>query len=76
MKRAELRASAGRQTSREGERCGCQEDEIPLQVKGISCGQGLRRSVDLRFFRPALYRLSYLTGRLTLTDPAGGNDGI
>jgi hypothetical protein len=24
-------------------------------------GQGRRRSVDLRFFRPALYQLSYLT---------------
>ena len=27
-------------------------------------GQGRRRSVDLRFFRPALYRLSYLTMRV------------
>ena len=27
-------------------------------------GQGRRRSVDLRFFRPALYRLSYLTNDL------------
>ena len=32
--------------------------------KGLLCGQRRRRSVDLRFFRAALYRLSYLTMHL------------
>ncbi len=57
--------------------------ETPMVIEGFgryhwsACrGQGRRRSVDLRFFRPALYRLSYLTGRPIPTDPAGGNDGI
>ncbi len=48
----------------------------PITIGDFDCGQGRRRSVDLRFFRPALYRLSYLTGRLIPTDRAGGNDGI
>ena len=33
----------------------------PRRSEGSLCGQGRRRSVDLWFFRPALYRLSYLT---------------
>ena len=40
-------------------------------------GQGRRRSVDLRFFRPALYRLSYLTKQPEpRRDLTGGHDGI
>ena len=40
-------------------------------------GQGRRRSVDLRFFRPALYQLSYLTQHRTpLRGQVGGHDGI
>jgi hypothetical protein len=33
------------------------------QLGDSNRGQGRRRSVDLRFFRPALYRLSYLTSK-------------
>ena len=42
------------------------EDEATYSSwsRGRFRGQGRRRSVDLRFFRPALYRLSYLTNDL------------
>ena len=41
-------------------------------------GQGRRRSVDLRFFRPALYQLSYLTSipKAISSASVGGDDGI
>jgi hypothetical protein len=43
---------------------------------GHHSGQGRDRSVDLRFFRPALYRLSYLTGSSSDScSLAGGDDG-
>src|SRR5919106_3861924 len=41
---------------------------FPL-VNNLPCGQGRHRSVDLRFFRPALYRLSYLTEQPGSYDP-------
>ena len=51
-------------------------DLFPL-VQAYSGGQGRRRSVDLRFFRPALYRLSYLTSQTgSLRSRLGGHDGI
>ncbi len=39
------------------------------------CGQGRSRTADLWFFRPALYQLSYLTGKPRL-EPRGGDDEI
>ena len=65
---------AGHPAKRESKK----ETRNPLLKQGIhGGGQGRRRSVDLWFFRPALYRLSYLTSR---PEPVGlrvgGNDGI
>ncbi len=40
---------------------GTENQEIPCGTGDFGGGQGRRRSVDLWFFRPALYQLSYLT---------------
>jgi hypothetical protein len=55
--------------------CDLEVDDLVF-VASFCGGQGRRRSVDLWFFRPALYRLSYLTSSESMSDPVGGNDGI
>ena len=49
---------------------------IEIRMRQIDRGQGRRRSVDLRFFRPALYRLSYLTSDQTLNGFGRRSDWI
>ena len=57
--------------------CRSEMQKTSVLARAFDRGQGRRRSVDLRFFRPALYRLSYLTSQtVILANPAGGNDGI
>ena len=51
---------------------------IPCQRLGFWGGQGRGRTADLRFFRPALCQLSYLTSRAALLPwwIVCGDDGI
>ena len=73
-----------RETKRNG-RNGPHEHESPTTEGSRRCrvggrgggGQGRGRTADLRFFRPALYQLSYLTGAAAEDGAsAGGDDGI
>ena len=46
--------------------------KAPVNIGEVFSGQGQDRTADLRFFRPSLFRLSYLAEKWLF----GGDDGI